>query len=283
MLFMCRKYNLIAVFTSYLAFAFLTGCGPVGTRMKAELGDSDAQYEIGLCYLNGDGVDKDIPEGVKWVKKCANKTNYTSHILACKKLAQIYTQGVGVSRDYEEARFWWEKLAKKNDSEGKLMLGLFYEYGIGVDKDYRKSFSLYKSVKDHEHRSTELVVRAQSKCGYFLSMGYGAPKDSGAARMWLEMAAKKGDYEAQFQLGKLLSSWNNDADSKALCDAYAWLDIAATSGSEEARVARDVVEQKLSASDRVLSKAKSRELYYSITKTNAVDSFDSIEVRFRTR
>lgn len=279
---MSRKYNLIAVSTSYLALAFLTGCGPVGTRMKAELGDSGAQYKIGLCYLNGDGVDKDIPEGVKWVKKCANNGD-DYHILAYKKLAQIYTQGEGVSRDYAEARLWWEKLAKKDDSEGKLMLGLFYEYGISVDKDYLRSFSLYKSVKDHEHGSTKLVVRAQSKYGYFLSMGYGAPKDVSSARMWLLMAAEKGNYEAQYQLGKLLSSWNNDAEPKVLCEAYAWLNIAATSGSEESRAARDVVEQKLSASDRALSKARSEFLYRSITKTDAVESFDSIEVRFRSR
>jgi TPR repeat protein len=278
---MRRRYNLIALLTSYLALAFLTGCGPVGTRMKAEFGDSGAQYSMGISYLDGAGVDKDIAEGVKWLKKCANNSSDSYHILACKKLAQMYTLGSGTSRDYVEARFWWEKLSRIDDSEAKLVLGLFYEYGISVDKDYRKSFSLYKSVVERDaYGSEELLVRARSKLGYFLCMGYGKPKDTITAKMWLLMAAEKDNFEAQLQLGKLLSSYT---DPKELCEANAWLTIAATSGSEEARAVRDVVAQKLSPSDLALSRARTEQLYRSITKTHAVESFDSIEARFRTR
>eukprot|EP01047_Picozoa_sp_COSAG01_P062469 COSAG01_NODE_7949_length_2979_cov_8.919792_2_plen_339_part_01 len=35
------------------------------------LGDSDAQYSLGICYKHGDGVDKDEAEAVKWYRKAA--------------------------------------------------------------------------------------------------------------------------------------------------------------------------------------------------------------------
>ena len=35
----------------------------------AEQGDSDAQFNLGLCYFNGDGVEKDLEQAVNWFRK----------------------------------------------------------------------------------------------------------------------------------------------------------------------------------------------------------------------
>ena len=37
----------------------------------AEQGNSKAQYHLGLCYLLGYGVDKNVEEAVKWLEKAA--------------------------------------------------------------------------------------------------------------------------------------------------------------------------------------------------------------------
>ena len=37
----------------------------------AEQGNSEAQYHLGLCYLLGYGVDKNVEEAVKWLEKAA--------------------------------------------------------------------------------------------------------------------------------------------------------------------------------------------------------------------
>ena len=40
-------------------------------RSAAEQGDADAQYKLGFCYLNGDGVPSDPAEGMRWWRKAA--------------------------------------------------------------------------------------------------------------------------------------------------------------------------------------------------------------------
>ena len=38
-------------------------------REKAERGDADAQFKLGMCYFNGDGVPQNVTEAVKWIRK----------------------------------------------------------------------------------------------------------------------------------------------------------------------------------------------------------------------
>ena len=43
----------------------------------AERGDAAAQYNLGVCYHNGDGVEEDAKEAVKWFRKAAAQGNAT--------------------------------------------------------------------------------------------------------------------------------------------------------------------------------------------------------------
>ena len=36
--------------------------------MEENTDDASIQYEIGLCYLNGDGTEKDTAEAEKWLQ-----------------------------------------------------------------------------------------------------------------------------------------------------------------------------------------------------------------------
>ena len=42
-------------------------------RKAAEKGDADAQFNLGFCYYNGKGVEKDLIEYVKWLRKAAEQ------------------------------------------------------------------------------------------------------------------------------------------------------------------------------------------------------------------
>jgi TPR repeat protein len=42
-------------------------------KEAAEQGDADAQYNLGLMYDNGEGVEQDKFEAVKWYKKAAEQ------------------------------------------------------------------------------------------------------------------------------------------------------------------------------------------------------------------
>jgi len=42
-------------------------------RKAAEQGESDAQYSLGNCYYNGEGVKKDMEKAKKWHLKAARQ------------------------------------------------------------------------------------------------------------------------------------------------------------------------------------------------------------------
>lgn len=42
-------------------------------KNKAEQGNAEAQYSLGVCYRCGDGVEKNLEEAIKWYRKAAEQ------------------------------------------------------------------------------------------------------------------------------------------------------------------------------------------------------------------
>lgn len=65
----------------FLAYAYNDGDGVTQDSKKylsylfkaAELGESDAQLEVGYLNLIGEGMPKNLPEAYKWIKKSADQ------------------------------------------------------------------------------------------------------------------------------------------------------------------------------------------------------------------
>jgi len=64
----------------------------------AENGDPEAQYNLGLLYLEGNGVKKNEKLGAEWIQKAADQ----GHIAAKKKLAWCYLYGRGVKQNLSQ-------------------------------------------------------------------------------------------------------------------------------------------------------------------------------------
>ena len=71
-----------------------------------------AQYNLGCCYVNGDGVAKDITKAVELFRKAAEQGNG----MAQYNLGCCYANGSGVAKDKVEA-VKWLRIAAKNDDE----------------------------------------------------------------------------------------------------------------------------------------------------------------------
>lgn len=54
-------------------------------KKRAEAGSDNAQYELGVRYLTGNGVDKDEKVGMEWLTKAAKSGNFQ----AKKKLEEL--------------------------------------------------------------------------------------------------------------------------------------------------------------------------------------------------
>ena len=78
-------------------------------------GHADAEYNLGLCFFEGEGVKKDMVEAAKWFRKAAEQ----GHVGAQYYLAECYHSGDGVEKDMAEAVKWYRKAAEQGFKEAK--------------------------------------------------------------------------------------------------------------------------------------------------------------------
>jgi len=85
----------------------------------AEQGHADAQFNLGLLYLNGEGVPQNTAMAVRWFIQSAEQGN----IDAQNNLGVIYLTGEGdVPQDKDLAIEWFKKAAKQGNEEAKQNL-----------------------------------------------------------------------------------------------------------------------------------------------------------------
>jgi TPR repeat protein len=94
-------------------------------------GDAQAQYDLGVRYTKGKGVDEDAVEAVKWYRAAAAQ----DFALAKYSLGEAYEYGAGVPQDQIEAVAWYRKAANEGTPEAQLRLGAAYKEGRGVPRD----------------------------------------------------------------------------------------------------------------------------------------------------
>jgi len=71
-------------------------------RVLAYKGDPEAQYQLGMIYLRGDGVEVNGKLAVEWFRRSAEQ----GHKAAQLALADCYTYGWGVEVDESKAEYW---------------------------------------------------------------------------------------------------------------------------------------------------------------------------------
>ena len=71
-------------------------------RPLAEQGHAQAQYNLGVMYLVGNGVAQDNAEAMKWYRKAAEQeVAFAQHMLGF-----MYARGLGVAQDLIQAHMW---------------------------------------------------------------------------------------------------------------------------------------------------------------------------------
>lgn len=84
----------------------------------AELGDIEAQYNLGVMYDEGAGVEQDLVHAAAWYRKAAEQ----GFVDAQANLGVMYYHGQGVARDLEEARKWFRLASEQGDREAAAFL-----------------------------------------------------------------------------------------------------------------------------------------------------------------
>jgi len=83
---------------------------------KAHKGDTNAQYQLGVLYLNGNGAIQDFEEAAKWFKLAAEK----NHMLAQYQLGLMYKTGFGVDIDLKTSYMWLNLSAAAGSEKAAL-------------------------------------------------------------------------------------------------------------------------------------------------------------------
>jgi TPR repeat protein len=98
--------------------------------------DATVQNNIGIMYMDGKGVQRNMPLAVQWLARSA--ANGSS--LGQNNLGGLYRDGKGVNRDFGKALTYFAASAAQGNAAGQLNLGLLYMYGQGVRQDLTKAY-----------------------------------------------------------------------------------------------------------------------------------------------
>ena len=100
-------------------------------------------------------------------------------------------------KKYATAFGLFKPLAEQGNAEAQANIGLMYELGQGVNKDFVEAFKWYQSA------ATQGTAWAQTNLGFAYANGRGTKKDDNEAAKWLRSAALQGSTRAQEVLGAM--------------------------------------------------------------------------------
>ena len=104
-------------------------------RDAAERGYAEAQFYLGYCYENGEGVARDYEKAAKWYRDAADQGQDDAQVA----LGNCYKKGRGVRGDYAEAARWFRRAAERGNAVGQNNLGNCYKNGEGVKRSDKKA------------------------------------------------------------------------------------------------------------------------------------------------
>ncbi|MFN4144048.1 MAG: tetratricopeptide repeat protein [Aestuariivirga sp.] len=196
----------------------------------AKVGDVDAQFEVGLAYEQGTGVEPDEAEAARWFRQAALQGNVEAqyhlarlvargakglkqdlgtavklyqdaaakgHGPAMNALGQAYQQGKGTDQDMAKAAEWYAKAAEQGLPDAQNNLGMLYLEGKGVARDLNRAFKLFGDA------AAKNDPWGLNNLGGMHEMGWGTTVDKPRALALYRQALAAGNPKAQQNIDRL--------------------------------------------------------------------------------
>lgn len=123
-------------------------------RRAAELGVSEAQYNLGQLYHSvgiGDGKGSDPAQAVSWYRKAADQ----GFAMASLNLGALMLQGAGVEKDVDKALALMRRAADAGESAAQTNLGIIYMSGFdGRSRDLSQAYYFLTLASRQDTRGT---------------------------------------------------------------------------------------------------------------------------------
>lgn len=153
------------------------------TQQKAEAGDPEMQFALGVLYYDGHLGQQNKREAFKWILKSASQ----GYSLAQAKVSDMYYQGEGVTKNSSIAFNWMEKSALAGYDKAQGLVGLKYFFGHGVKKNLSQYIQWTRLAAQNGQ------ALAQGSLGLAYASGEdGVPENYLKAYVWMSMSSSQG-------------------------------------------------------------------------------------------
>lgn len=154
---------------------------------RAQEGNGAAQNALGCCFLNGEGINKDLKQAAYWISKSV-ENNYLKGICT---MGYMYENGIGgVEKNPQKAVELYRKSALMGFPVAWCNLAACYEDGIGTNKDNFRAKAWYEKGARFGYRL------AQVRLSYLLN----EDENYHDALYWLWRAARQNSAAAFYYI-----------------------------------------------------------------------------------
>lgn len=187
-------------------------------------GHAEALYMLADCYERGNGVAKNTATAIN----CLQRAMALGSISAATRLGEIYEFGQGVAADYATALRYYHLASDAGDESAHVHLAYMYEHGRGVSKDLARAEALYEKCSPSRlYFLANAIQRANGG------------KGNADTVVLHRRAAARGNGHSAFHLG-LEYEYGNGPAAKDQDAALQWYNFAAEQGVD---IAKDAIKR----------------------------------------
>ncbi|EGB04779.1 hypothetical protein AURANDRAFT_32031, partial [Aureococcus anophagefferens] len=158
--------------------------------LAANQGYTSGEFNLGCCYMNGEGTEVDLGKARYWFERAAAK----GYQHAMNELADLDARkGLGVKLDMKKAERLYRTAADRGSAFAQSNLGAV----LHSEKKFDEAFPYFALAADQGYTG------AESNLGVCYRDGDGTEVDVDKARYWFEHAAAKGYERAIESLARL--------------------------------------------------------------------------------
>ena len=186
--------------------------GPLALRQAAAAGDPAALFEVAVRYTEGNGVQPDLSEALKYYEKAAARGLAPAQY----RLGSLYEKGRGTTKDLDLARMWYGRAADQGNAKATHNLAVLYAEGIDGNPDFEKAAGWFLKAADFGVRDS------QYNLGILYARGLGVEKNLVDSYKWFALAAKQGDNDAAKKRDEVANMLSETELAEARLAADTW-------------------------------------------------------------
>jgi uncharacterized protein len=191
---------------------------------EAQKGIADAQFNLGVLSLNGQGTKKDHQKAFLYFLLAADQ----EHVEACNCLGHMFQEGLGCEENEEQALYWFDKAAAHGCMDSQVSAAKLHlkikTSGTEFETNEQVASRLYNEAAEHGNLEAQLVLATL------------AERKQGAvqkALKWYLKAAQQGDVDAMMHIGDIF--FYGKGIKQSHLDAGRWYKLAANLNYPEAQ------------------------------------------------